>query len=136
MDVYADLRIESIKDLEFYMAVGQEFDMQDININLEAGHWFAEPDTQTVRFVTEVVYTYKDEEIYILKYVNETRFYIQNFSEVIEKKNKKYYMDKGFVHLFVDVILPTIRGILFAKTAGTNLSVAYLPLIKADRLIK
>lgn len=136
MDVYADLRIESIRDLEFYMAVSQDVDMHNVNINLEAGHWFAEPDTQTVRFVTEVIYTHKSEENYILKYVNEVRFYIQNFSEVIQEKNNKYYMDKGFVHLFVDILLPTIRGILFAKTAGTNLSRAYLPLIKADRLIK
>jgi hypothetical protein len=73
---------------------------------------------------------------FLLKYTNETLFYLENFDEIFDTDSDIIRPDKGLIRVLLDIVIPMIRGILIAKTAGTSLASLYLPLSAGNNLIK
>ena len=138
MEGHLELRIESIRDIEFFSLTTSDINLSQLGIKVEGKDMMADGHSKTVTLTTEVKYVvnYETEDaLLVLKYVNEMTFYIDNFEENFSPENGKYIFDKNIARFLLDIITPTIRGILFIKTAGTSLAKCYLPIIPADQLI-
>lgn len=138
MKGHVDLRVGSIRDIEFFLSDPQDINLEKLGIQIEGKDMVAYGDTKTVSITTEVRYVYDFETAnarLVLKYINEMTFYIGNFAEIFRLENGKYIFNKNLARFLIDIITPTIRGILFAKTSGTGLAKCYLPLIQADKII-
>lgn len=133
-----DLRIDSIRDIEFFLRASDTVDLTQLGIQVEGKDMVAYKDSKTVTLTTEVKYVqnYETENaVLVLSYLNEMTFYIENFDENFRLENDKFVFDKSLARFLLDIVTPTIRGILFTKTAGTNLAKCYLPIIRADQII-
>lgn len=138
MNGHIDLRIDSIRDLEFFLLTSDDVSIAQLGIQFEAIDLVAYGSSKTVAITTEVRYTQnydKENALLILKYTNEMTFYIDNFDDVFRLENEKYLFNKKAIHILLNIIIPTVRGILYTKTAGTNLAKGYLPLIVVDQVI-
>lgn len=139
MEGNIDLRIDSIRDIEFFLVAVGHVNPAQVGVKIEGKDMVAYGDSKTVRLVTEFksVYNYETESPELLmKYVNEMTFYIDNFHDVLRLENNRYIFDKSLGRFLLDIVIPTVRGILFVKTAGTSLAKFYLPLIQADKIIQ
>ncbi|GAB2562950.1 hypothetical protein [Spirosoma areae] len=138
MKGHINLRIESIRDVEFFLHASDNINLSQLSIQIEGKDMVADGHSKTVTLITEVKYVqgYETENaLLVLRYLNEMTFYIDNFEENFRSENEKYIFDKNLARFLLDIITPTIRGILFAKTAGTGLAKCYLPIIRADQII-
>ncbi|GAB3540707.1 hypothetical protein [Spirosoma fluminis] len=141
MKGHVDLRIESIRDIEFFALFSYDInpDLSQLGIQIEGKDMVAYGDAKTITLTTEVRYVQDYDTVnakLVLKYVNEMTFYIGNFEEVFRQENELYVFDKNLARFLLDIVTPTIRGILFVKTAGTVLAKCYLPLIRSDQIIQ
>ncbi|AUD01362.1 hypothetical protein [Spirosoma pollinicola] len=133
-----DFRIDSIRDIEFFLHASDTINLAQLGIQVEGKDMVAYGDSKTVTLTTEVKYVqnYETENAeLVLRYLNEMTFYIDNFDENFRLENGKYIFDRDLARFLLDIITPTIRGILFTKTAGTGLAKCYLPVIPADQII-
>lgn len=138
MKEHVELRVDSIRDIEFFLSNNVDINPEKLGIKIEGKDMVAYGDTQTVAITTEVRYVYDYESANsseVLKYTNEIVFYIENFNEIFRLENTKYIFSKNLARFLLDIVTPTIRGILFAKTSGTSLAKYYLPIIQADKII-
>ncbi|GAB3993541.1 hypothetical protein GCM10028807_29010 [Spirosoma daeguense] len=138
MKEHVELRVDSIRDIEFFLSNTLDVDPEKLGIKIEGKDMVAYGDTKTVAITTEVRYVHNYESTNpqeVLKYINEMVFYIDNFNEIFRLENTKYVFSKNLARFLLDIITPTIRGILFAKTSGTSLAKYYLPIIQADKII-
>jgi hypothetical protein len=132
-----DLRIANIQDVEFYINAPATIKPEEIGVQVEGNKMDVDGDAKIVSILSEVRYVQNpntDASLLVLRYVNVTSFYIENFHEIFKPKDGHYIFDSGVSQFLVSIILPTIRGILFVKTAGTSLSSCYLPLIRAANI--
>lgn len=138
MKGHVDLRVDSIQDIEFFLLAKHDINPAQLGIQIEGKDMVAYGHSKTVAITTEVRYVHNydaENAVLVLKYVNEMIFYIDNFEEIFRLENENYIFDKNLARFLLDIITPTVRGILFAKTAGTGLAKCYLPLIRADQII-
>ncbi|OIN56475.1 hypothetical protein [Arsenicibacter rosenii] len=139
MKNHVDLRIHSVLDIAFSVRHIDFVDPSRIAYQVSGKLLNVQPDPKLLGFETEVICAQQDENkdrVEVMRYVNQMTFYIENMEEVInESVNGKPKIDKALARILLDITIPTIRGILIGKTAGTGLEKCYLPLIKADKLI-
>lgn len=138
MKGHIDLRIDSIRDVEFFLLGSTDINLAQLGIQVEGRDMIAHGHSKTVTITTEVKYVLNhetDNSLLVLRYLNEMTFYIDNFDENFRLENERYVFDKNLARFLLDIITPTIRGILFGKTAGTGLAKCYLPVIRADQLL-
>ncbi len=138
MDKHISLRIESIRDMSFQIDSNYEVSPSQLGIKVEEKEMVAYGDSKTVAVTTLVEFAHDydaDHVRTVLSYTNEIIFYVENFSEVFRLENNKYIFDRTLLLFLFDVIIPTIRGILYSKTAGTGLAKCYLPLINSKQVI-
>ncbi len=134
-----DLKISSIKDVAFYINAPNVISPNDIGVKVEGKKMNIDAESKNVSFLTEVTYVrnYNAEEVEILlNYINLTSFDVENFEEIFKPKDGYYTFDSGVAKFLLDIIIPTIRGILYTKTAGTGLNSCYLPLIPSDKIVQ
>ena len=133
------LRISKIQDVLFYLNAPDVIKPEDIEVRVLGKEDSIDAQKKEVSFDIEITYIYKYDEMAtkeILHYENLTSFYIENFEEVFKPKNGEHYICEPIVaERLIDVVLSTIRGILYVKAAGTGLSNFYLPLIDASEMV-
>jgi hypothetical protein len=138
-EAYVDARVQLIEDVEFMIRNVDNIDLNNVVVDVSAGKFSVDLEEKLITFETGIKFFYKvseSEHVDLLLYVNHTGFYVENIIDVVKVDNGSPYIDKGIVRLFLETVIPTIRGILAVKTSGTSLSKAYLPIYKIENLIK
>ena len=138
MKNHVDLRISSVVDVEYHVRHVESIDPSKVDYKIKSGRLIINPKSKVLGFETEIVCTHQEEKDrpVLMRYVNRMSFYIDNFQEVVTQGTEgKPTIDKGLARFLLDMAIPTIRGILIEKTAGTGLEKCYLPLITANQLI-
>ncbi|QKZ12252.1 hypothetical protein [Spirosoma sp. KUDC1026] len=138
MEKHINLRIESIRDVDFYIQSNYEISPTQLGIRVEEKDMVADGDTKTVTLTTvvEFVHAYEtDNANTVLRYTNETSFFVDNFSEIFRFESEKYIFEKSLLSFLFNIIVPTIRGILVTKTTGTGLAKCYLPIIDSNQIV-
>ncbi|MEZ0538140.1 hypothetical protein [Fibrella arboris] len=137
MNTHIDARIQLIKDIHISIRNEENINLDNLTVRIEGGRFFLSFEDKELTFETVINYfdgKPTDESLPVLTYKNHTVFFVANIDEIVQVENGSPYMNKGHIKIFMDAIIPTIRGILVEKTRGTSLEKAYLPLVQGEKI--
>lgn len=88
-------------------------------INIDNKHVFVTLEIRTV---------YGKEEELIGRFVSRVAFYVDNFNELIRKKESGIIMHDNLINTLNSITISTSRGMMFMAFRGTHLHKVFLPL--------
>jgi hypothetical protein len=128
MPKQALFRMESIQESNFSIDQTVVSEPEEIDFDIEGGT-LADSSDRTISVSFDVIFSLVESGKPVLRYTADIKFYIDNFENFVTSKDGDLIVDELLSHKLVTITLHTIRGMLFAKTAGTGLASCYLPII-------
>jgi hypothetical protein len=125
-------RIKNISTLQFSIKNIPELDVVDkslIHFQINPAS-FADKDNDVIGIDTLVdVYLDQENQIKVCELITRITYEVVNFSEFIDPSDNSINIPDQIMHTFLSISLSTTRGILAAKTEGTQLRDVFIPIL-------
>lgn len=132
-EIYYILKKIAIKEFAINEEMPTISEGSEISLSLRCKFSYAK---ERHNVLCEMMVEYKLGEIQLLKSTIETIFNIHPDCYAMVEKDGKTVLPKGLLLPLASTTYGTLRGILFAKTADTELQTLFLPLADMSNVVK